>query len=61
MPGLHISLGIFDRLWELLESACVELDLEFAEHNSGGTFGEAFANYSSALKESIKLTSELNS
>ena len=36
LPGLHISLGVFDRLWTLLEDACTELDLLLAEHISVG-------------------------
>ena len=26
IPGLHLSLGIFNRLWTLLEKRCKELD-----------------------------------
>lgn len=31
LPGLHMSLGIYDRLWSLLEGACTELDLLLAQ------------------------------
>ena len=31
-PGLHISLGIFQRLFELLEAECHKLDLAYAEN-----------------------------
>ena len=30
IPGLHLSLGIFNRLWTLLEEACSELDFKLA-------------------------------
>ena len=30
IPGLHLSLGVFDCLWTLLEEACTELDLRLA-------------------------------
>ena len=50
-PGLHISLGIFNRLWELLENACNELDLHLAEFEEGGDFGNTFEKCASALKK----------
>ena len=34
IPGLHISLGIFNLLFTLLENACHELDLQLAEKNT---------------------------
>jgi hypothetical protein len=57
-PGLHISLGIFNRLWELIENACNELDLHLAEFEEGGDFGNTFDKYASALKkrDALKLT-----
>ena len=30
LPGLHISIGIFQRLYALLEEECHELDLQIA-------------------------------
>ena len=39
MPGLHLSLGIFNRLYDLLEDACEQLDLELAEKSNTGAFG----------------------
>lgn len=30
IPGLHLSLGIFNRLWTLLEKRCKELDFSLA-------------------------------
>ena len=34
MPGLHISLIIFYRLFTLLETSCDQWDLELAQHAS---------------------------
>ena len=34
MPGLHISLGIFYRLFTLLETSCHQWDLDLAQHAS---------------------------
>ncbi len=42
IPGLHLSLGIFNRLWKLLENSCQELDfkrsleISNASHSVGG-------------------------
>lgn len=59
IPGLHISLGIFNRLWVLLEDACSELDLLLAQYSSGSSSGSTFEQYSSALKEEQQLKSAL--
>jgi hypothetical protein len=58
---LHISLGVFYRLYTLLEESAHKLDLSaamLAQDGSGG--GVSFANYSSALQEmsSLKEQSE---
>ncbi len=58
IPGLHISLGIFDRLWELLEDACTEIDLTIIKHQQamdGGTFGV----YVKALDDVLQLRRKL--
>ena len=60
IPGLHISLGIYDRLWELLEDACNELDLLLAKQSSGMD-GNTFDRYCKALKESAALRLKLRS
>lgn len=55
-PGLHLSLGIFDRLWTLLEEACTELDLYLAEsasHDWGAA--DTFDRYASALNHLSEL------
>lgn len=44
IPGLHLSLGIFNRLWTLLEAACQELDFKIAlENASSGSTGDTNA------------------
>ena len=57
LPGLHLSLGIFDQR-ELLEGACTELDLLLAEHISGGGEGDTYQQYAAALRkrEQLKFT-----
>lgn len=54
-----MSLGIYDRLWELLEKACTELDLLLAEHTSVGGDGNTYFRYVEALRKKEKLTSTL--
>ena len=63
VPGLHLSLGIFDRLWTLLEDACKELDLRLAEanHGKGGVGGDTFIQYSVTLQQKASLKSQLDS
>lgn len=58
-PGLHISLGVYERLWDLLESACTELDLLLAEHLSGGRTGDSFESYVDALRKRDRLKSSM--
>ena len=35
IPGLHLSLGIYNRLWSILIGACTELDIKLALLNRG--------------------------
>lgn len=58
IPGLHISLGIFNRLWDLLEGACTKLDLELAKENDGMD-GNTFEQYSQALHKAAVLREQL--
>ena len=52
IPGLHISLGIFDRLYNLLADACYELDCLAAEENAGGgKAGTSFSQYQDACRQ----------
>lgn len=63
IPGLHLSLGIFNRLWTLLEEACTELDLRLAEESCGfpGTGGSTFNQYSVLLEQMSSLKVQLKS
>lgn len=56
-----MSLGIYDRLWELLEAACTELDLLLAEHMSGGGVGvgNTYGDYVIALRKREELKNSL--
>ena len=55
IPGLHLSLGIFNRLFSLLENACHELDLLQAEKIGGeNTAGTSFGRYSAALRKMME-------
>lgn len=69
---MHITLGIFYRLWCLLEGSCHELDLELAKRTSASpTDRTSFKEYSALVKqliplsekkiELVQLTSSLNS
>ncbi len=59
LPGLHMSLGIYNRLWDLLEGACTELDLLLAEHTSAGVGAGTYSEYVTALKKRESLKSSL--
>ena len=51
-PGLHISLGIFDCLYNLLVDACHEFDCLVAEENAGGgKAGTSFSQYQDACRQ----------
>lgn len=49
-PGLHITLGIFLRLFVLLEDRCHELDL-LAELQGSGEAGRSYERYVTALRQ----------
>lgn len=59
MPGLHISLGVFYRLFELLEDHCKKLDLALAQHSSQPDSLHSFRLYSAALQKVAKLEEEI--
>lgn len=45
IPGLH-SLGIFNRLWTLLEEACTDLDFKLVQVGGAGDCGgSSFISY----------------
>ena len=56
-----MSLGIYDRLWELLERESTKLDLLLAQHTSGGETGtgETYDRYVAALKKREQLSTSL--
>ena len=60
IPGLHLSLEIYNRIWDLLCDACHDLDLQLAHVSGGGgtCVGDPnFSRYSNALhrRSSLKL------
>lgn len=59
IPGLHLTLGIYNRLWSLLEDACAELDLRLAASGDSGEGGLSYSLYSSRLKQRSELQSQL--
>ena len=60
-PGLHITLGVFYRLWTLLEQACHQLDLELAKRKAPlSTDRESFTKYAEVLRELASLEDEKN-
>ena len=55
-PGLHITLGIFFRLWSLLEEDCHLLDIELAKRTAPESVDRAaFVDYSTAIKKQSQL------
>ena len=64
-PGLHITLGIFFRLFTLLENACHELDAKAVLQGLDG--GRTYTNYIKAWERKVdvedgilKLKTDLN-
>ena len=56
-PGIHITLGIFYRIWCLLEAGCHELDLELATRTSPNPADrESYKQYSLLVKELSQLS-----
>ena len=56
MPGLHLLLGIFNRLFNLLEAACQTLDIQLAAMDSAtGMGGTSFQQYAAVLKQLLQL------
>jgi len=53
IPGLHLSLGILDRLWNLLEAECKEIDFQcaIAAGSSGNSSVEGFRKLSTLKME----------
>ncbi|KAL5473227.1 hypothetical protein EMCRGX_G027683 [Ephydatia muelleri] len=57
-PGLHITLGIFTKLYGLLEDECHNLDLELALHSSEDAHS-SFSTYSQELQRWSKPNSHM--
>ena len=58
MPGLHITLGIFYRLFVLLEEACHLLDVKLANAGRQEDTLHSFKLYSTALQNISELEEE---
>ncbi len=59
LPGLHISLGIFYRLFSLLEDVCHQLDFKLAQNTSPSHSSQtSFTEYSLALDQTTELQDE---
>ncbi len=61
IPGLHLSLGIFGRLYDLLEEECHSLDLQLAHSTSSDNSESSFTQYAAALSELCRKEEELQS
>ena len=56
LPGLHITLGVFHRLFTLFEDECHQLDLELAElTNPQAGDRPAYCSHSNTVREERKL------
>ena len=58
-PGLHISLGIFQHLFDLLEAECHTLDLEYAHQYSKPEDPTSFAQYARDVQQLVSLKEQL--
>ncbi len=59
LPGLHISLGIFYRLFSLLEDACHQLDFKVAQSRTSDPSDQSsFQEYARCLHELRELEEE---
>ena len=50
-PGLHLTLGIFNRLFDLLEEACQELDMKLCTQASQAVGGTSYNKHVAALRQ----------
>ena len=63
IPGLHLSLGIFLRLFNMLEDACHELDIKVAlalAKEDGKMDSSSFRVHVTNLKQAQRLKAEAN-
>lgn len=54
-PGLHITLGIFHRLFTLLEDACHELDLKIVMKDGLDDGGVCYGHYVEPVRKQPQL------
>ena len=59
-PGLHISLGIFFRLFTLLEDECHALDVAHSLGLQGSTAGSTFITFTTALQRQCTLRDNID-
>ena len=59
-PGLHITLGIFYRLFSLLENECHDLDVRVLEEDSVDKGGASYSQHLKALDKLKQLKPELD-
>ncbi len=59
-PGLHISPGIIQCLFDLLEAECHNLDLQYAQHYSMAGDPTSFAQYASKVQQLTSLEEEVS-
>ena len=60
LPGLHITLGVFQKIFQLFEQECHKLDLQLAMQGAQGVTSTEFAEYSSALQDLFKSREQLD-
>ncbi len=59
-PGLHMTLGIFYRLFSLFENECHQLDLKVREEDSADEGGASYGHHLQALQKSNELKPRLD-
>ena len=61
IPALHVSLGIFNKLYKMLENACHQLDVKTAEsgYMSGNSSNE-FTEYVTTLQSIRQYEKEIS-
>ena len=60
LPGLHITQGIFQKIFGLLEEACHELDLKLACHFSSQAHHGSYSVYVDKLRDIAKTKADLD-
>lgn len=65
IPGLHLSLGIYNRIWSLFTGACTELDLKLVDAINASEPGPSSSSsthdhFSSSLQKMSLLEMEVD-